>query len=110
LAVVYLIAAIAVPVVTVWALLEVVRVIVGRGITVTVSALAFVAVQPAADLTYKEYIVVVFGFTTNVDDVCHVEPLKLYDAASLADAVRVDDAPLQYDAGLASSERIVGRS
>jgi hypothetical protein len=53
LAVVYFIAAIAVPEVTVWALLEVVRVIVGRAFTVTAAALVLLAVQPAVDLTYK---------------------------------------------------------
>jgi hypothetical protein len=36
-------------------------------------------------------VVVVAGVTAKVAADCHVEPSKLYDAALLADAVKVDD-------------------
>jgi hypothetical protein len=52
---------------------------------------------------------VVVGATSNVDDVVHVEPFKLYDAASLADAVNVVDCPSHIEAALGVSVEIMGR-
>jgi hypothetical protein len=48
------------------------------------------------------------GVTLNVVAVCHEELSLLYDAPLVADAVNVEDWPLQIVVGLAVSDKLVG--
>jgi hypothetical protein len=82
----------------------------GNGFTVTTAAFNFDAEQPAAVFTYNVYDALAEGVTLKAVVVCHVLLSMLYDAPPLADAVNVEDCPLQIAVGLAVSDKSVGNT